>query len=53
MVFSLKLISARISELSLRGMLHICIFTSLISNIMILPFFLGGVQLEGDQCTHI
>ncbi len=37
-LFSLKDISACISEFSLRGMLRI-IFTSLISNIMIWPFF--------------
>jgi hypothetical protein len=51
-VFSLKGISARISEFSLLGMLRI-IFTFLISNITILPFFLGGVQLEEDQCAHL
>jgi hypothetical protein len=52
MVFSLKGISARISEFSLRGMLRI-IFTLFISYFMVLPFCLGGVQLEGDQCAHL
>jgi hypothetical protein len=51
-VFSLKGIGARISEISLRGMLRI-IFTSLFSNIMILSFCLDGVQLEIDQCAHL
>jgi hypothetical protein len=51
-VFSLKMISARISEFSLRGMLRI-ISTLLISAIMIFSFCLGGVQPEGDQCAYL
>jgi hypothetical protein len=50
-VFSLKDISARISAFRLRGMLRI--ITPLFSDIMILSFCLGGVQLVGDQCAHL
>ncbi len=46
------MISARISEFSLRGMLRI-ISTLLISAIMIFSFCLGGVQPEGDQCAYL
>jgi hypothetical protein len=52
MAFSLKGISARISEFSLLGILRV-ISIPIISSIMILPFCLGGVQLEGDQYAYL
>jgi hypothetical protein len=49
---SFKGISAHISEFRLCGILCISI-TSFMSYFMVLPFCLGGVQLEGDQCVHL